>query len=122
MCTANYYQTGNLFHLSCRLSSSISSSGVLSLSFRLALFFSDLRFFIPIAYYILEVRKFATLERLGILHLNPCDDLLFFDLPVSRLAGDGSNQLEFEVLIVRECLCLVVGDFEQYRECELCGP
>ena len=41
---------------------------------------------------------------------------------VSRLAGDGSNQLDFEVLIVRECLCLVVGDFEQYRECELCGP
>ena len=93
-------------------SSSLGVSGV----------FFDLRFFIPIAYYILEVRKFATLDRLGILHLNPCDDLLFFDLPVSRLAGDGSNQLEFEVLIVRECLCLVVGDFEQYRECELCGP
>ena len=85
-------------------------------------FLSDLRFFIPISYYILEVRKFATLDGFGILYLNPCDDLLFFDLPVSRLAGDGSNQLEFEVLIVRECLCLVVGDFEQYRECELCGP
>ena len=59
--------------------------------------------------------------RLRLLRLKPCDDFLFLDLPVGCLAGDTGDDLLLKVVVMREYLRLVVGDFEQYRECKLCG-
>ena len=61
------------------------------------------------------------LEGFGILRLKPFNDLGFLDLPVGRLAGDAGDGLSLKVVVMRECLYLIVSNFEQYRECELCG-
>ena len=61
------------------------------------------------------------LEVLSLLCLKPFKNLLFFDLPVSRLAADTGDHFKFEVLVMGKRGCLVAGDFEQYSECELCG-